>query len=212
MIKKDIFHKIKSLSLPDEASILLSLIEKNINRIEYVKDHLGLKDFLFIAEKESHVYEFNIFACFDVDVVYGDKEHNFLAMNDCLLEDVRDIYYKLDDFFKYSDRILYVGIGFADSAPTPEDHFQIFNAMERNEIDDPMEALVKMRRFPDWYVAKFPQEVEEAEKLMDRLRVLQNQMKLVVIEDKLRQIDIALKHNDQTKFKDLSREFSEITS
>jgi len=207
MIKKDIFHKIKSLSLPDEAALLLGLIEKNIQRIEYVKDHVGLRDFLFIAEKEAKGYEFGIFACFDVDIVYGDKEHNLLAMNDCLIEDVRDIYYKLDDFFKNSDRILYVGIGFANSAPTPEDHFRIFHAMESNEIDDPMEALVKMRRFPEWYIAKFPQEVEENEKLLTRLQLVQEQMDKLVHQERIKQIDLALKQNDKSTFMKLSMDF-----
>lgn len=212
MIKKDIFHKIKSLSLPEEASVLLGLIEKNIHRIEYVKDHIGLRDFLFIAEKDARGYEFNIFSCFDIDVKYGNKDHNILAMNEGITEDVREIYYKLDDLFKNTDRILYVGIGFRDSAPTPEDHFRLYNAMERNEIEDPMDALVKMRRFPDWYIAKFPQEVEETEKIMERLRQAQAQLKNNAKHDLMRQIDLALKQNNESKFITLTYDYSNFTS
>lgn len=191
---------------------ILHLMEKNINRIEFVKDHLGIRDFVFLAEREAQFIEYPYFACFDLDIIEDDEAHNFVSMNKSIIYDLKEIYKNAEHFFENSEAILYVEIGFKESIPTEEDRFRAYELLKSKEVTDIQEAKLKLRKFPLWYDAKFSKDVQNWINLYAQLEKIDVKLLSRIKQDVRKGLDLALLENDEEKFIILSTRYKKIRS
>lgn len=152
----------RAFELPEQ-ELLYLIIEENIHRVSYVKDHIGLRDVLIISEKKAlHYFKTPLKLAIDVDARKGfsllENENKFDEKSTITIEEIID---QLDLFFKETERTLYVCIGFNESVTTNTDMLLIEKAIEDGKINSINEGIRKIRRFPKWYeeIAKMPEEI-----------------------------------------------------
>lgn len=189
---------------------ILALIEKNIHRVEFVKDHIGLKNFVFLAEKEATKFEFPYFACFNLDTQENDEAHNFVSMNQALIYDLKEIQKDVKDFFVEEDGTLFVEIGFKESVPNQEDRFRVYQLLKKKEANDIQEAIAKVRKFPSWYKAKFSRDIIDEMILLEQLEVAEVRLLKRLKNDLVQQISVALDNNDENEFIILSTRYKKV--
>lgn len=212
MSNKEIFSKIKTLQFPKEIKPLLDLLDKHVDRIDYVKDHVGLRDFLFIAEENANEFEFQTFCYFDVPINLDNDDENFLTLNQMMIYEPKEVFQSVKDFFENTDRILYIGIGFKQSVLKQSDMFLVHDLLEKKEAKTAFEALSKVRKFPSWYKAKFPKDIHEqlrSRKILEKADTILLQKRK---EDLLQLIDKALTENDSEKFLLYSSQLATISN
>jgi len=211
--KHKIFSHIKQLNFSSAALPVLDTLEKHIDRIEYVKDFIGLRDVLFLAEKGAKGFrDLDMYSCLDVDVKFDNHDHNFVAMNDSLVENATEIKQMIENFFERTDRVLYLVIGFQQTSTTQEDAFRVYEQMEAGLAQDPFDALVKMRRFPEWYEAKYPEEILEEIRFFDLLQRAQVTMMKQLKEELMNQIDQSLLDGNIETFLEVSSQYNRFFS
>lgn len=164
MEKKDVWKRIKGLdiSIPFQEKIF-GLIDENLDRIQFVQDHIGLRDFLFIAEVETNYHD-ELFLFLDADVTKeGTLEENERKIMEKYDAHPFDILSKLKGFFETEKRILTIGIGFKNTEPTDEEIEEIENANLGSTADSKIESYrdLRIKKFPMWYSenAKMPKDV-----------------------------------------------------
>lgn len=200
MTKKMLLAKAKELRYPKNVASLFDVLEDYIDRVEFVKDHVGLNNFLFIAEKDADEFEFPHFACFNLDLKDDDDQHNFVSMNQSLIYDLKDINNNLINFFKDEDAIMYVEIGFKESMPTQDDQFRILKLLKEKECDDIQEAIARVRKFPTWYKAKFSKSVKAEFDVLKEMEKTEKHLESKLKRDLVEQINRALMDNDKDLF------------
>lgn len=208
--KKNILKKVRERQFEKKSTPLFELLEKHIERVEFVKDYLGLRDVLFVSELGSEGFRFPVFACFDVNVIVGNRDHNLIEMENSLLHDYDSIYKKTSELLNDTNRILYVGIGFKETSPTSEMMFEIYESMKNKEVDNPIDALVKLRKFPTWYKAKFPHEIEREKRFFDFLKRTENYLLNDLKTQLINEINESLLHNNEKRFTELSNYYNMI--
>ena len=158
--KKDIWKKIKerdfNFSLKAE---LFALIEEHLNRIDFVTDHVGVRDFLCITEQAT-----NFTANFFVGINVGcEKSHSYKENLNLFLYKYNANPSKalqlLEEFFKTTERTLYVAIGFKESQVVNQEAFTA--ELLNGKYSCQEEVFKKLREYPDWYAdyAKDPVEL-----------------------------------------------------
>lgn len=165
-MKKIVWENIKnrmySFSNKNE---IFELIEKHFERVEFVKDHIGVRDLLFFAERgtERH-YPIDVFTAIDVHVE-GAKtieekrisfKKKFNDQNELIMKD-------LLNFFTNTKRTLSIAIGFKETVLTETDELLISLALNEGKIKTIHEGIRKVRRFPTWFeeYAIMPEEAEQ---------------------------------------------------
>lgn len=207
MKKNELFAKIKGLyiQIPFQETIY-KMIERNLHRVEFVKDHIGLRDFLFIAEKGTGYHD-ELFVALNVPV---SKRYTLEQNEEKMLLHYESHPFKvveqLQEFFKTTDRTLYVGVGFARTEPTEEEYMSIEFSYQTGLIESKIQAHreLRMKKFPLWYRenAKLPEEVV-------------GQMEEIVLPEEIektkadimKQIDLALDNGNQEAFFALAKEY-----
>lgn len=164
MEKNELFDNIKGLNIeiPFQDTIF-TVIEKYIDRIEFVKDHIGLRDFLFIAETGT-AYQDELFIALDVQArkskTLEENEQEMLIQYENRPFTVVEL---LQRFFKDTERILYVGIGFQATEPTEEEYMMIEFSYNSGLIKSKLQAYreLRVKKFPLWYSrhARLPEEI-----------------------------------------------------
>jgi uncharacterized protein YpiB (UPF0302 family) len=205
-----IYDQLKKIKFHEETNLILELIGNNLNRIDFVKDYVGLKDFVFLAEKKATEFEAPAFGCFNVDIIPGENQYNYTQMSQAFKFDLEEIFILIDDLFKTPDRKLYVGIGFKESAATSEDMLTVHRQLKNKEIHDVYQALAKYRKFPDWYNGKFPKDVEEEQDILSKLDSLNSQLEENELKRLYSEIDHALATNDRLLFQSLSKKLQKL--
>lgn len=141
---------------------VFELIDFHLDRIEFVKDHIGLRDFLFLAETGTH-FTSDLFIAINTNV---EKEMSVSEKEMAFMEKYKDdpdeVLEELENFFETTDRTLFVGIGFVETSSTEEEEISVLLDLQRGEIETVQEGLKNLRKFPRWYdlIAKMPEEVE----------------------------------------------------
>lgn len=189
---------------------ILELVEQNLHRVEFVKDHLGLNNFVFLAERDATKFEFPYFACFNLDIQVDDDAHNFVSMNQALIYDLKEIQKDIENFFTKEEGVLYVEIGFKESVPNQEDRFRVYQLLKKKEANDIQEAIAKVRKFPEWYKAKFSKEVLDEQVLLEQLEHAERQLLIQLKTDLIQQINRALKNNDEATFILLTNRYKKV--
>lgn len=160
MEKKQVWEKVKDRGLNTKfEQDFIDLIDQYLDRIEFVKDHVGLRDVVFVAEKNCD-YKNNFFVALDVDA----SRHNTYEKNNDLFEkalETRELIAlsELEKAFKETNRKIYLGIGFSESATY--DQVEVINKVLNGPPKSDAELLKDLRSFPEWYDkhAKYPEEL-----------------------------------------------------
>lgn len=179
-VKIEVWNKVKELDITFPLKKeLFAIIDQHIERIEFVNDHVGVRDFLFLAENGTH-YTSNFFVAINVEC---EKSYSFEKNLQLFMKkyDERPLISinRLVDLFENSQRTLYIGIGFKESEKFDQD--EVIKKFFSGEFDTQEEILKDVRLFPDWYqrYARNPNEVRfltvKAEKYInDVLKPLEN--------------------------------------
>lgn len=166
MMKKiEVWEKINERTFDTpEQELLFLMIGENIGRIEFVKDHIGLRDYLFIAEEKAK-FSFGqpLVLAIDVDArkEQGLQENEKKFKEKCIYDEI-EIMETMERFFTTTDRTLYVRIGFSESLLTEMDKSAISMALKDGKIESAKEGARKIRRYPEWFAknAKMPEEID----------------------------------------------------
>lgn len=210
MDKQSILKHIEKMSFSSDLSLLFSIIEKNLDRIEFTKDYAGLRDFIYLAESDAAESEFPFFSCFD----FGENNHySEEGIYNEVVYDIPSICHELKRFLKHNDRLVYIAIGFKDSILTSEDFLYIHTMLENNVIRNKQEGELKLREFPAWYTAKYPHEIledDELQKLIEKLRTIETKRTEKLKEKVLHLINEALDRKDKASFYALSKKLQNM--
>ncbi|MED2737832.1 hypothetical protein [Bacillus toyonensis] len=160
MNKQVVWNKIKerkySSSMIED---IIKVIEQNFERIEFVKDHVGVRDFLFIAE-EGTKYAADFFTSINVEC---EKDYSYLTNLRLWFKNnnanTDSAYKELVNFFDCTDRTLYIGIGFKESEVYLKEELAEEILSQKYEVEE--EILKKLRKFPKWFeeFAKWPEDI-----------------------------------------------------
>jgi hypothetical protein len=208
MEKREVWElaKNRNIDIPNKDE-LYRLLEANMHRIEFVNDHIGLKDFAFIAEVGSQFTD-NLFIALDVKLsTHGHAEENEQGFFNAYDGDPIECLKKLRRFFSETERTLALGVGFIECLTTMEDHFKAMIGVTQGEFKTMQEGLKKLRRFPVFYDrhAKTPEQFNEVEN-----EKLKNK-----IEDTMQQINDILdkktqQEQDKIEFERLSKYYKRL--
>ena len=168
----------------------IDLVQTNFDRVEFVKDGIGLRDFLFISQLGIEGFLNPMFLVEDLAV---EKYEAFYTKEQKYQENFETremvILSKLQRFFTETKRTLFVGVGFKENLDIPEKEV-IEMVLEASQRDISVDFIMReKRKFPLWYaqVAKMPEEVsflnKNAEMYLteyletEELNVLKNELK-----------------------------------
>lgn len=152
MTSMEILSQIKqhdiSFKLKDD---LFELLEENHERIQFVTNHVNIRDFLFMAEKGTS-YTADFFVSLDVECEpHFTFEQNVEKFSQKYVDAPLAAFSQVVDFFEKTNRILYVGVGFVECELTKEDELNILQEFRNGLIRCYDEGAKKYRRFPVWY-------------------------------------------------------------
>jgi hypothetical protein len=158
--KKEVWEKIKErdINFPFKKE-LFTIIEEHFDRIDFIKDHVGIRDFMFIAEEDTK-FTANFFVAINVEC---EKSYSYKKNLELFLAKYNAnpllALKELVDFFEQTERILYIGIGFKESEKIEED--KLAEELLSGKYTTQEEILKAIRKFPEWYAeyAKYPEEV-----------------------------------------------------
>ena len=229
--KKDIWNKIKERAFDfankDE---IFSIIENHLERIEFVKDHIGLRDFLFIAEEGTEdSYVSNLFIATDVNASkHATMQENNQEFGKKVNEDPIEVLKELKLFLSSTQRPLYLGVGFIETISkqlrdtTVEvetfDGIQeislldakIIGGIQSGKYKSAEEALKDLREFPHWYteVSVMPEETKQL--TIEEERALKIEERRIQMEEYKNAIDEALDEQNKEKFLQYSKLLNEL--
>lgn len=146
--KKTVWNKLKerNFRFPYSKKVM-ALIEENLHRVQFVNDHIGVRDFLFISEDDTF-FTANFFVAFNVEC---EKSNSYQKNLELMLKKYIDhpsvAYQRTVDFFENTSRTLYVGVGFTESKTINYEEYT--EKLEEGMTEE--EALKCVRKFPEWY-------------------------------------------------------------
>lgn len=211
MSKQDIILNLKSIKFYKEILPLLNILEKNLDRVEFVKDGLYLENFVFIAEQGAIEFEDNPFyGCFNVDVVEDNDEMSYLSMKRSMIDDLKQICKNVEKKIKEEDKKIYVWIAFKESTLSQTDMFIVMEKLKSKSEKSPFEAKAKLRKYPKWFTAQMPLEILAEEKQVNALKECQNELNETNKKEILEQINNSIKNNDKELFAVLCSKYNKI--
>ncbi|MGF9891429.1 hypothetical protein ABEX78_22460 [Priestia megaterium] len=164
LTKKEVWQKIKQrpFKFPLKEEVF-SLIEGNFDRVDFVIDHVGIRDFLFIVEDTPNLSAFtaNLFTTINVAC---EKDYSFKKNLELSLykynSDASSSLKALKELFEETERMLYIGVGFKESQKIDEAKFT--EEILSGKYTTQEEVLKALRKFPEWYssYAKDPKDIQ----------------------------------------------------
>lgn len=164
LTKKEVWQKIKQrpFKFPLKEEVF-SLIEENFERVDFVIDHVGIRDFLFIVEDTPNLSAFtaNLFTTINVAC---EKDYSFKKNLELSLykynSDASSSLKALKELFEETERMLYIGVGFKESQKIDEAKFT--EEILSGKYATQEEVLKALRKFPEWYsdYAKDPKDIQ----------------------------------------------------
>lgn len=206
---EDIFKKLDELSFPDEILPVYELLKQNPERLSFVKDHNGIKNVVFLSTLNTpkEVFEFPYFS------IFTEGEPNNLSSYLEMAYSPEQVYNKTKQFLENSNEVLYVGIGFPESAVLHDDYFEIYYLLEETKCNI-LDAFVSLRRFPEWYndVAEYPYYINKQNELLNVLERYEVMHLTKQKEKLLNELNQSIEKNDKETFKTLSKQIRSIQS
>ena len=213
MDKRELWEKIKKLSfISPSYEVVFEVLESHLDRITFVKDHIGLRDFFFLAEAGTEGHYPPVFSSINVKAERNKSTlENEEAIHEVLIADPHAALATLIDHLENTDRPLFVGIGFKESIPSKEDILEIQRLASIGKINEHNihQEIAKRRCFPEWYEknAIYPHEAEFLT-IKEELREIE-QLKKSKRDEIMKKIDQLLDHGgEDSKTKDLFKQLS----
>lgn len=210
MHKKKLMIELKKLQFTKEITPIFDLVDLYIDRVEFVKDHVGLKNFVFLAEKDAYRYDYPYFANFNVETTNEGDMQYFTSVNKTAIYNANSIHKELKEKFEQTNETIYIEIGFKSAMPSQEEQFRVYQLLKSKECTNIQEALLKVRVFPSWYAAKPSKEVMIETHLLDQLELAEKRLLAKLKTDLLVEIDLSLANNDKKKFATLSKRLKKV--
>lgn len=207
---KEIFDRILKRDFPDDCTDIFSLIGKNLHRICFVKDFIGLPNVIFFAEKDILDQYPPLFGCFDVDIRYGDPHYNFVSTSHSAIFDKNDIFSELKKCLLKTNNTVYLSFFFKESIKTQDDLFKVYYQIEEDKKKDAYEALVSLRKFPEWYQSRSPEEIQKEIEISRKIKNEHNPLHTQMKNEIMNKIDQAILDGDKDKFLILSQIYTDL--
>lgn len=206
--KQEVWKKIKNIDIDFPLrSELFTMIEENLDRVDFTRDHVGIRDFIFVAEEGTH-YTSNFFVAINVECekTYSYRDNLILFLqkyNDNAIKALKE----LVDFFDNTDRTLYLGIGFKESDKIVQE--EVVEKYLSGNYTTQEEILKDVRKFPEWYAeyAKNPEEINfitvKAERyIKEVLKPMENESLRNQLNDLLEKEELT--NNDRVLLKEMA--------
>ncbi|WP_088363960.1 hypothetical protein [Bacillus cereus] len=195
-----IITELKNRNIPsDVKNKIIPILEKNINRIEFVKNFVGLKDILYFEELEIGFFDYPFFLsldCKNTKSTLSNKHENIASIYENAITDLNEIIKQLQAFFDDNNRTLYIDTAFKENILTNDDMWHVYHIMNEEKDKEPYEIIMKMYSYPDWYNVKFGEEVAIFENSLSLLKQLENIHLNNEIEQLEAEINKALENDD----------------
>ncbi|MED2737812.1 hypothetical protein [Bacillus toyonensis] len=173
-----IIAELKNRNIPsDVKNNILPILEKNINRIEFVKNFVGLKDILYFEELEIGYFDYPFFLsvnCKNSKSTLTNKHENIASIYENAVTDSKEIVKQLQTFFEENNRTLYIDTVFKENILSNDDMWRVYHKMSEEKGKEPYEIMMKMYNYPEWYNVRFGDEVAIFENSLSLLKQLEN--------------------------------------
>jgi hypothetical protein len=208
--KRKILDNLKRRKFSQDCYSIINLFEKHLNKIEFVKDHIKLDNFVFLSEIEATLFDTPYYACFEFEWVENETSSDFPSAKQYFIYDGNEIYKHVKRFLENSNSKLYVEIGFVESFISQEDNFKIYYLLKNKEETNIERAIAKTKRFPDWYTANSSNDIEETTLLWRELEQQEIALNKHLKIEMLKEIDKAICESDEKKFSKLTKSYIKI--
>ncbi|QST02350.1 hypothetical protein IMZ31_23145 (plasmid) [Pontibacillus sp. ALD_SL1] len=199
MDTKMILEELNKRSFSPELKKVFLTFSSNADRIEFVKDHYGFTNFIYLPElSKDHTDSDEYFLSLECT----EKEEEETAV---LYFEIKDIESNLDLFFQESSERLYIHIDFNESKMMQEEVFRAYNDLIKEPSKSLDQALSSYRSFPDWYPNQTSRSVLEREDLIEQMDLLDQRMHEKFIPTILPLIESSVAKGDHEQFKVLTR-------
>jgi hypothetical protein len=205
-----ILTKLDDMVFSEDIKPIYNLIREFPNRIQFVKDHNGVKNVLFISTEDAtkkSIFEYPAFAAFHYK---GDTEEEY--KKSIVEYTSEEIYKETKEFLETTIEPLYVGIGFTESYVTNEDYFEVLYLMEDTKCNV-VDAIVSLRRFPEWYgeEAEYPFYILKEKEYLERMSLSEKEYLLNLKQTYLLEMNETVELNDEKRFNEICEDIKIIT-
>lgn len=210
-----ILNKLENRNLPTEVrNKILPILRENMNRIQFVKNFVGLKDVLYFEELTMNLSDFPIFVSLNCPIkeAGNDKYELITAVYENATTDTEEIVRKLELFFDDTNRTLFVDVAFEENLLTNDDMWEIFHEMENELEKEPFELMVRKYRYPEWYQAEFGDRISILENSLEMLHVINNHQITQKIKQLEEDINHVLENGTMEEFRSLVSELKQLKS
>lgn len=213
-MKMTILHNLETRTFDTDLKPIFHLLRENIDQICFVKNTVGLDNFICIAEenKEDDDFEEVSFGCFKIDDKVGveSESDGYVEEKFLYLEDFREIERKISDLFACS-KPLFVYIAFNEAKPTQQSMMRAYSLLNQSDNTYTLiEALDVYTSYPEWYHAKFADDVLLHMDLLAQLEKKQqilNRRLLSKIENEMNEV---LRKGDEPSFRSLVKRYNAL--
>lgn len=207
---KIIIEELKKRNTPSEIKqTIFPIVEQYIDRIQFVKSFVGLKDILYFEELDVDFFDFPFFLSLNCQTLSsngGDKHASIASVYENAITDAEEIVRKLKHFFEETNRILFFEVAFSENVLSNDDMWQVYHNMNEETDKEPFEIMTKMYRYPEWYDVEFGENVAILEDSLTVLKQMDNINTLATIKELEEEINKALENDDAALFSSLVKE------
>lgn len=204
-----LLNRIQELSFFEGIEDIFEILNKHTDRLVFVKSSQGLRNILFLREKNAKSFNDD---CFLVLSQESTRETGRF-FKDGLIYNLDTIVTKLNSFFSSSEEKLYIEIGFVCTHPNQEILMKTFQTINEDKTRDAHNVMLSYLKYPDWYEeCEHAYDIIEVNKRMFEMEKLDQKLNIMAINDYRNKIDEALLNDDVVSFKLYSEKLMKLTS
>jgi len=211
---KIIIEELKKRNIPSEIkNTIFPLVEQYIDRIQFVKSFVGLKDILYFEELDVDFFDFPFFLslnCQTLSTNGGNKHESIASVYENAITDVEEIVRKLKYFFEETNRILFFEVAFSENVLSNDDMWEVYHRMNEETDKEPFEIMTKMYRYPEWYDVEFGENVAILEESLSLLKQMDNLYITSSIKKLEEEINKALEEDNAPLFTTLVKQLKAL--
>jgi hypothetical protein len=139
---------------------ILPILEKNAEKIVFIREMQGLRDVLYFEEKNLEFYDFPVFVSLNAETRVAtasgesDLYGNYAEIYNNAITDTREIVKQIEDFFSSTKRTLFIEIGFQENELSNDEMWEVFHTMTVNKAKEPFQIMSSMYKYPEWYIVQ----------------------------------------------------------
>ncbi len=208
--QKLILSELKKRNIPTEVKqLIIPILEKNLDRIQFVKSFVGLRDILYFEELDVDFFDFPFFLSLDCQTLAstgGNKHESITSVYENAITDADEIVRKLNYLFRETKRKLYIEIAFSENILSNDDMWKVYHQMGTETDKEPFEIMVKMYEYPKWYDVEYGQDIALLEDSLSALKRIERIKVTSAIREMEADINTAFENNDAKVFSELVKE------